>query len=123
MTQAQAQALAKMHAANAALTPEQRKARSVAAAEASKARKAGTPTPKVDAPSAPMPNRVWLVSFVVEHEGKRGTHTVEGVSAPTIKRAVREARGRVRQLHAEWAIESVAGVFDRDLAKLAAFVA
>lgn len=41
MTQAQAQALAKMHAANAALTPEERKARSAAAAEASKARKAG----------------------------------------------------------------------------------
>lgn len=123
MTQAQASALARMHAANAALTPEQRKARSVAAAAVSAARKAGKPeaTPRMD--EAPMPNRVWLVSFVVEFEGKRGTHTVEGVSAPTIKRAVREARGRVRQLHAEWAIEAVAGVFDRDLAKLAAFTA
>lgn len=43
MTQAQAQALAKMHAANAALTPEQRKARSAkaAAAAAEKARTVG----------------------------------------------------------------------------------
>lgn len=37
MTQAQASALARMQAANAALTPEQRKARSAAAAAASKA--------------------------------------------------------------------------------------
>lgn len=41
MTQAQAKALARMHAANAALTPEQRKARSEKAAAAAKARKVG----------------------------------------------------------------------------------
>lgn len=121
MTQAQAQALAKMHAANAALTPEQRKARSVKAAAASKARATGTPTPKVDAPTAPMPGRVWIVTFAVEHEGKSGQTSVGGVSAPTIKRAVKAARATLRSVHPEWAIVAVAGVLDRDLAKLAAF--
>lgn len=68
--------------------------------------------------AAPLPQRAWLVTFVVEHEGKRGAWTCPQVMAPTIKRAVKGARQQARTLHPEYELGAVAGVLDRDLAKV-----
>lgn len=131
MTASTQAALAKAQAANAALTPEERKARSARAAAASaaaaKARKAAaaqqpapTPAPGVDDADAPdLPIRVWLVTLAIEHEGVWAAWTCTA-SAPTVKRAVREARAMRRSTGKPGTVTAVAGVVDRDLASLPA---
>lgn len=119
-------ALAKAQAANVALSPEERKARSARAAAASaaaaKARKAAPATPAApvvdDGDSSDLPMRVWLVTLAIEHEGKRAAWTCTA-SAPTVKRAVREARSLRRSSGKPGAVVAVAGIVDRDFASLA----
>lgn len=68
-----------------------------------------------------LPNRVWRVTLAVEHEGVKQAWACPDVNAPTIKRAVKQARGMWRDLHkGEGEITAVAGVFDRDLSALPA---
>lgn len=107
MTHAQAQALALMQARNAALTPDERKARSAKAAAASaaaaKARKAAVgpfptganraPQPPAPRPSADLP----VVAYVYTCTFKRPDSGVEAlvhvpVEAQTPRRALKQGR-------------------------------
>lgn len=99
MTNAQASALAKMQARNAALTPEERKARSAKAAEASKraakARAAAgsttapvkTETVKAQEAAQPEQSYTWRVLLLTDKGAS--WHTVE---SPGMQRACRAAR-------------------------------
>lgn len=105
MTQAQAQALAKMRAANAALTPDERKARSAKAAAASAARTAalkaaalaGNPAPVAAVSTATTearaklpvdaPMRSWRVLLLTE--AGSAWHVCE---AQGMRRAIKQAR-------------------------------
>ena len=103
MTDAQALALAKMHAANAALTPEERKARSAKAAAAS--RTAVGPYPqganrtKVAAarPPVELPLVAWRVTSTWKH-GQTGVEALvhTDVSERTVRRALKLARKQAR---------------------------
>jgi hypothetical protein len=110
MTQAQASALAKMHAANAALTPEQRKARSEAANKAAK-RKAVGPFPqgasRAAQPPAPRtPVDMPVVEYVFTSTWKREDTDVEAlVTVPVAERTVRRAIKQGRKLAREQAPE------------------
>lgn len=123
-TPKQAAALAKMHAMNAALTPEERKARSVRAAAASaaatKARAATPPAAPSTVTVAPQPatpeskpapanNRMWTVTLVIKHEGGRGLWRCD-VAAPTMRKAARQAR---RLFVGEGAVEQTAACVDK----------
>lgn len=100
MTEQTKRALERMQAANAALTPEERKARSVKAAATAKARKAGaaaagnpgpdrpTATTKARVDAKPPVQRMWRVAVRVG-EGPVAWVSVE---APGMQRAGKQAR-------------------------------
>lgn len=83
--------------------------------KASKGKRASTKASK--GKSAPMPNRMWRVTLAITHEGKDTAWTTE-IPAPTIKRAVREARAVRRALKRPGVVTAVAGVADKHLASL-----
>lgn len=106
MTNAQAQALARMQAANAALTPAERKARSAKAAAASAAKtKAIGPFPQGGsakrerdaAPRAPLPVIAWRVTTAWKREDS-GTEALVtcDVSAATPRQAIKQGRKLAR---------------------------
>jgi len=128
MTKQTQAALAKMQAANAALTPEQRKERSRKAAATAKANreaaKAASTTPgqaRGVQPDAPKPeamaDRNWRVTLVIEHEDKRALWSTN-LPSPGMKRASAAAREHFRSSGLPGLPVAVASVVDTDLVSL-----
>lgn len=79
---------------------------------------APTPVKAKASKAAPMPKRHFRVTLAVVNEGVKALWGVDAY-APTMKRAVREARAMRRATKRPGTVEAVVSVVDKDLCSLA----